>query len=181
MKTGVRKSLEEYERKQGKMHGKKALAEKLAEVNSIDIPERLVKEQIQFMVKKEKDKHAQAGGEAHHHDHDHEHEHLEVSAEDEKLHREGAVKILQQELVIGKLATDMEIKISEQELDGELKNFMSLMGGGDFKKIKKEWADSGALVRLHSRMRRERTLDHVIEQVTLKEEMVDRNEITTDN
>jgi len=46
----------------------------------------------------------------------------------------------------------MEIKISEQELEGELKNFMSLMGGGDFKKIKKEWADSGALVRLHSRI-----------------------------
>ncbi len=183
LKAGVRKGLQEYERKQGKINGKKVLAEKLAEANPIDIPERLVKEQIQFMVKKAKDKHAQAGGEAHDHDHDHdhEHEHPEVSAEDEKLHREGAMKILQQELVIGKLATDMEIKISEKELEGELKNFMSLMGGGDFKKIKKEWADSGALVRLHSRMRRERTLDHVIEQVTLKEEMVDRNEISTDN
>lgn len=185
LKAGVRKGLEEYERKRAKKESKKALADKLAEVNPIDIPERLVKEQIQFMVQKEKDRHAQATGEPHGHDHDHDHEHpenpVEVTAEEEKQHREAAMKILQQELVIGKLATDMKIKISEQELEAELTNFMSLLGGGDIKKIKKEWSESGALARLHTRMRREKTLDQVIEQVTLKEEMVDREEIPTDN
>lgn len=185
LKAGVRKGLEEYERKMALKASKKALAEKLAEVNPIDIPERLVKEQIQFMVKKEKDRHAHATGEPHSHDHEHDHghdhEHSEVTVEEEKQHREAAMKILQQELVIGKLATDLKIQISEQELEGELKSFMSLLGGGDTKKIKKEWSESGALARLHTRMRREKTLDHVIEQVTLKEEMVDRGEIPTDN
>jgi trigger factor len=37
------------------------------------------------------------------------------------------------------------------------------------------------LLRLHSRMRREKTLDQLIDQVKVTEEMVDRSELEVNN
>ncbi len=132
-----------------------------------------MKEQIAFLVNKEnKNQGEAAGGEA---------RTVEtVTSEDEKKHRENAVKLIQQELVIGQLSDDLGVEVSEEDLNKELKAFAQLLGG-DLKKLKKEWAESGALLRLHSRMRRERTLDQVIDQVKVTEEMVDRSELTSDN
>jgi hypothetical protein len=56
-----------------------------------------------------------------------------------------------------------------------------LLGGGDAKKMKKEWAKNDTLTRLHNRMRRDKTLESLLDKVTIKEEIVDRKEIITDN
>lgn len=175
MKADVRKELEEHERKQARKEAEKTLAEKLGEANPIDVPEKLVQEQIKFMVNKEKQ--TDATGQIHEQNPDA----PAVSEEDQKKYREAAVKLLQQELVINKLSDDLGIEISEKELDQELQGFMSLLQIKDLKKMKQEWAQSGALLRLHNRMRRERTLERLMEQVQLKEEMVDRSEIRKDN
>lgn len=177
MRQSIRDELLEYGRKEAKKAARKDLEEKLGAANPIDIPEKLVKEQVAFMVNKEKQ--APTG------------QPVDTSAEDartgdnitpeeEKKHREGAMKILQQELVIGQLSDDLNIEVSEEELNREMAAFAQMMGG-DQKKLKKEWAQSGALLRLHSRLRREKTLDQVIEQVKLTEEMVDRSELKGNN
>ena len=90
------------------------------------------------------------------------------------------MEILQQELVIGQLSDDFNIEVSEQELNREMTSFAQIMGS-DLKKLKKEWSESGALLRLHSRMRREKTLDQLIDQVKVTEEMVDRSELEVNN
>lgn len=175
LRAGVRKELEDYERKQARKEAEKTLAEKLAEANPIDVPEKLVQEQIKFMVSKEKQ--TDAAGHVHEQDSDA----SALSEEDHKKYREQAVKLLQQELIINKLSDTLDIQITEKDLDQELQGFMSLLQIKDLKKMKQEWAQSGALLRLHNRMRRERTLERLMEQVQIKEEMVDRSEIKKDN
>jgi trigger factor len=153
------------------------MEEKLGEANPINIPEKLVKEQIAFMVNKEKqaatgnpvDTSAEGAQTAD-----------TITPEDEKKHREGAIKILQQELVIGQLSDDFDVEVSEQDLNREMTSFAQMMGS-NLKKLKKEWSESGALLRLHSRMRREKTLDELIDRVKVTEEMVDRSELEVNN
>ncbi len=177
MRQGIRDDLLAFERSQAKKSARKEMEEKLGESNPINIPEKLAKEQIAFMVNKEKqaatgnpvDTSAEGAQTAD-----------TITPEDEKKHREGAIKILQQELVIGQLSDDFEVEVSEQDLNRELTSFAQMMGS-DLKKLKKEWAKSGALLRLHSRMRREKTLDQLIDQVKVTEEMVDRSELEVNN
>lgn len=177
MKQGIRDDLLAYERTQAKKASRKEMEEKLGDANPINIPEKLVKEQIAFMANKEKQ--GPSGNP------------VNPSAEgaltadtitpkDEKKHREGAIKILQQELVIGQLSDDLNVEVSEQDLNREMTSFAQIMGS-DLKKLKKEWSESGALLRLHSRMRREITLDQLIDQVKVTEEMVDRSELEVNN
>ncbi|NIQ02575.1 MAG: hypothetical protein GWM98_21195 [Nitrospinaceae bacterium] len=47
--------------------------------------------------------------------------------------------------------------------------------------MKKEWQQSGVLARLQSRMRREKTLNTLLDRVRLREETVDRNQLIQDN
>jgi len=177
MRQGLRDDLLAFERSQAKKVSRKELEEKLGEANPINIPEKLVKEQIAFMVNKEKqvgtgnpvDTAAEDAQTAD-----------TITPEEEKQHREGAIKILQQELVIGQLSDDFNIEVSEQNLNREMTSVAQIMGS-DLKKLKKEWSESGALLRLHSRMRREKTLDQLIDQVKVTEEMVDRSELEVNN
>ncbi|MDH5763769.1 MAG: trigger factor, partial [Nitrospinota bacterium] len=177
MRQGIRDDLLAYERTQAKKNARKDLEEKLGAANPINIPEKLIKEQIAFMVNKEKQ--AGTGNPV-----DSSAEDAQtadaITPEDEKKHREGALKILQQELVIGQLSDDLEIEVSEEELNREMTTFSQIMGS-DLKKLKREWAESGALLRLHSRMRREKTLDQLIDRVKVTEEMVDRSELEVNN
>ncbi len=177
MKQGIRDDLLAYERTQAKKSVCKELEEKLGEANPINIPEKLVKEQIAFMVNKETqaptgqpvDSSAAGARTAD-----------TITPEEEKKHREGAIKILQQELVIGQLSDDFNTEVSEEDLNREMTSFAQIMGS-NVKKLKKEWSESGALLRLHSRMRREKTLDQLIDQVKVTEEMVDRSELEVNN
>ena len=177
MRQGIHDDLLAYERTQAKKASRKQVEEKLGEANPINIPEKLVKEQIAFMVNKEKqaptgkpvDTSAEGAETAE-----------TITAEDEKKHRKEAIKVLQQELVIGQLSDDFNIEVSEQDLNREMTSFAQMMGS-DVKKLKKDWAASGALLRLHSRMRREKTLDQLIDQVKVTEEMVDRSALEVNN
>jgi trigger factor len=177
MRQGIRDDLLAFERTQAKKASRKEMEEKLGEANPINIPEKLVKEQIAFMVNKEKqaptgnpvDTGAEGALTAE-----------TITPEDEKKHREGAIKILQQELVIGQLSDDFNTEVSDQDLNREMTSFAQMMGS-DVKKLKKEWSESGALLRLHSRMRREKTLDQLIDKVKVTEEMVDRSELEVNN
>jgi hypothetical protein len=56
-----------------------------------------------------------------------------------------------------------------------------MMGGADANKMKKEWAKSGVLEQLQSRIKRDKTLDAVMEKVQIKEEMVDSTANIDDN
>ena len=177
MRQGIRDDLLAFERTQAKKASRKEMEEKLGEANPINIPEKLVKEQIAFMVNKEKQ--AATGNPV-----DPEAENARtadtITPEEEKKHREGAIKILQQELVIGQLSDDFNTEVSEEDLNREMTSFAQIMGS-NLKKLKKEWSESGAMLRLHSRMRREKTLDQLIDRVKVTEEMVDRSELEVNN
>jgi trigger factor len=184
MKNKIREELEGYQRQNARKEAQKQLMGKIVDHNPINLPEGLIRDQVRFMVEQEKKKQ----GESHDHDHDHDHPHShdedpqkEISAGDEEKHRASAIRILQEELLMDKLATDLKVDVSSKEFDAELGNIAQLLGGGDVEKLKKEWAKSGALARLHSKMRRDKSLNLVMDQVKIKEETVDRKEIIADN
>ena len=185
MKAKVRVELESYERDEAKKSAKKILADKLAEQNPVELPEGLIKEQVKFMSdqanKKQGKEAAHDHGHDHNHDHDHNHEE-EVSPELIEKYKEPAVKALREELILDQLSRDLELEVTPEELDQELQNMAQLLGGGgNLQQMKKEWEKNGVLARLHSRMKRDKTLNSALEKVTLKEVMVDRKDLITDN
>ena len=185
MKAKVRVELESYERDEAKKSAKKILADKLAEQNPVELPEGLIKEQVKFMSeqanKKQGKEAAHDHGHDHNHDHDHDHEE-EVSPELIEKYKEPAVKALREELILDQLSRDLELEVTPEELDQELQNMAQLLGGGgNLQQMKKEWEKNGVLARLHSRMKRDKTLNSALEKVTLKEVMVDRKDLITDN
>jgi len=60
-------------------------------------------------------------------------------------------------------------------------NFGVAMGRDNPSRMKKEMGKTGSLLRLESRMRREKTLEKIWEEVRKKEEFVDREKIIADN
>jgi trigger factor len=188
LKAQVRAELESYEKKQARKQAQNQVADKVTEMNSFNLPEGLILEQIKFMTrdadKKNNPDKAESHDHSHDHDHGHDHDHdhgddkgSEVSQADQDKFREPALKILQQEIVLDKLATTLEIDVSADELDAEVNKFTQIMGGGNIKQMKKEWEKSGVLAKLHNRMRREKTLETVLDQVKITEEMVDRKDL----
>jgi len=85
-------------------------------------------------------------------------------------------------LILDQLSRDLELEVTPEELDQELQSMAQLLGGGSsLAQMKKEWEKNGVLARLHSRMRRDKTLNSALEKVTLKEVMVDRKDLIADN
>ena len=185
MKAKVRVELESYERDEAKKSAKKILADKLAEQNPVELPEGLIKEQVKFMSEQANKKQGKEAAHDHGHDHNHDHEHNheeEVSPELIEKYKEPAVKALREELILDQLSRDLELEVTPEELDQELQNMAQLLGGGgNLQQMKKEWEKNGVLARLHSRMKRDKTLNSALEKVTLKEVMVDRKDLITDN
>jgi trigger factor len=181
MNQKIRSELEDFERKEAKKTLKKELTAKITEQNHLDLPEGLVKEQVKFMVEQAQKKQGKETH-GHGHDHDHDHEHgVEVTPEQLNQYREPAMKALLEELILDQLSRDLDAQVSEEELEQELKNMSQLLGGGNLQQIKREWEKNGVLARLHSRMKREKTLDAALEKVTIKEEIVDRKDLISDN
>ena len=183
MKAKVRVELESYERDEAKKSAKKILADKLAEQNPVELPEGLIKEQVKFMSDQANKKQGKEAAHDHGHDHNHDHDHEEeVSPELIEKYKEPAVKALREELILDQLSRDLELEVTPEELDQELQNMAQLLGGGgNLQQMKKEWEKNGVLARLHSRMKRDKTLNSAIEKVTLKEVMVDRKDLIADN
>ena len=183
MKAKVRVELESYERDEAKKSAKKILADMLAEQNPVELPEGLIKEQVKFMSDQANKKQGKEAAHDHGHDHNHDHDHEEeVSPELIEKYKEPAVKALREELILDQLSRDLELEVTPEELDQELQNMAQLLGGGgNLQQMKKEWEKNGVLARLHSRMKRDKTLNSALEKVTLKEVMVDRKDLITDN
>ena len=183
MKAKVRVELESYERDEAKKSAKKILADKLAEQNPVELPEGLIKEQVKFMSEQANKKQGKEAAHDHGHDHNHDHDHEEeVSPELIEKYKEPAVKALREELILDQLSRDLELEVTPEELDQELQNMAQLLGGGgNLQQMKKEWEKNGVLARLHSRMKRDKTLNSALEKVTLKEVMVDRKDLIADN
>ena len=183
MKAKVRVELESYERDEAKKSSKKILADMLAEQNPVELPEGLIKEQVKFMSEQANKKQGKEAAHDHGHDHKHDHDHEEeVSPELIEKYKEPAVKALREELILDQLSRDLELEVTPEELDQELQNMAQLLGGGgNLQQMKKEWEKNGVLARLHSRMKRDKTLNSALEKVTLKEVMVDRKDLITDN
>ncbi len=172
MKSQIRSRLEDESRKNASRETKKQLGDKLVDLNPINLPEALISEQIRFMVNKANS--STAGGETIR-------EGDPISTEDDEKYRKNAIKILQEELIVGKLAEDLEVKIDSEQLDQEVNNILGMVGGQDVKKLKKEWSQNGTLARLQVKMVREKTLDLVLEKVKVNEEIVDRDIGIADN
>ena len=183
MKAKVRVELESYERDEAKKSAKKILADKLAEQNPVELPEGLIKEQVKFMSDQANKKQGKEAAHDHGHDHNHDHDHEEeVSPELIEKYKEPAVKALREELILDQLSRDLELEVTPEELDQELQNMAQLLGGGgNLQQMKKEWEKNGVLARLHSRMKRDKTLNSALEKMTLKEVMVDRKDLIADN
>ena len=183
MKAKIRIELEDYERKEALKATKKKFAERLTEQNPVDLPEGLIKEQVKFMSDQANKKQEKEAKHDHGHDHDHDHHHdEEVTPELISKYKEPAVKALQEELILDQLSRNLELEVSPEELEQELQNMAQLLGaGGNLQQMKKEWEKNGVLARLHSRMKRDKTLNSALEKVKLKEVMVDRKDLIADN
>ncbi|MBT5029093.1 MAG: trigger factor [Nitrospinaceae bacterium] len=185
MNEKVRLDLENYERKEASKAVKKKLADQITQQNEVDLPEGLLKEQVKFMVEQNRKKEEKESGQKphdHKHDHDHDHGHeIEVTPELLNEYREPAMKALQEELILDQLAKDLKAEVTQEELEQEVKNMSQLLGGGNLQQVKREWEKNGILARLHSRMKRDKTLDAALEKVTVKEEIVDRKDLIADN
>ena len=181
MKAKIRIELEDYERKEALKATKKKFAERLTEQNPVDLPEGLIKEQVKFMSDQANKKQEKDAKHDHGHDHDHHHDE-EVTPELISKYKEPAVKALQEELILDQLSRNLELEVTPEELEQELQNMAQLLGaGGNLQQMKKEWEKNGVLARLHSRMKRDKTLNSALEKVKLKEVMVDRKDLIADN
>ena len=181
MKAKIRIELEDYERKEALKATKKKFAEQLTEQNPVDLPEGLIKEQVKFMSDQANKKQGKEAKHDHGHDHDHRHGE-EVTPELISKYKEPAIKALQEELILDQLSRNLELEVTPEELEQELQNMAQLLGaGGNLKQMKKEWEKNGVLARLHSRMKRDKTLNSALEKVKLKEVIVDRKDLIADN
>ena len=183
MKQSVRSELEGFELKEARKAVKTKLAGKITELNQVDLPEGVLKDQVKFMAEQARKKQEKESGHAHH-DHEHDPDHdlgIEVTPELLKQYREPAMKALQEELILDQLARDLKAEVTEEELEQEVKNMSQLLGGGNLQQIKREWEKNGILARLHNRMKRDKTLEAALEKVTIKEEIVDRKDLIADN
>ena len=185
MKTKVRAELEDYERNEALKATKKEFAEKLTEQNLIELPEGLIKEQVKFMSDQANKKQGKETQHDHDHGHDHDHDHAHEETVTPELiaqYKEPAVKALSEELILDQLSRDLDLEVTPEELDQELQNMAKMLGGGgSLAQMKREWEKNGVLARLHSRMKRDKTLNSALEKVTLKEVMVDRKDLIADN
>ena len=177
MKLQIRSQLEEHARGNAHREGKKIVAKKITEMNPIEVPEGLVEEQIKHMVIQALKKEQQAKNQTESINE----EEIHVTDSQNKEHRENAIQLLQQELVLDQLASNLNIKIDESELNAEVNNMVRMLGETNAHKMKKQWEQNGVLARLQSRIKRDKTLDAVMKEVQIKEEVVDRKEDIDNN
>jgi trigger factor len=177
MKLKIKSELEEHARGDAHREAKKIIAKRITEMNPIEVPEGLVEEQIKHMVVQDLKKEQQSKNQTEPIDEDE----IHVSDLQKKDHRENAIQLLQQELVLDQLATNLNIEIEEDELNAEVNNMVRMLGETNAQKMKKEWEKNGVLSRLQSRIKRDKTLDSVMKQVQIKEEVVDRKEHIDNN
>jgi len=177
MKLQIRSQLEEHARGDAHREGKKIVAKKITEMNPIEVPEGLVEEQIKHMVVQALKKEQQAKNQTESINE----EEIHVTDSQNKEHRENAIQLLQQELVLDQLASNLNIKIDESELNAEVNNMVRMLGETNAHKMKKQWEQNGVLARLQSRIKRDKTLDAVMKEVQIKEEVVDRKEDIDNN
>ena len=177
MKLQIRSQLEEHARGDAHREAKKIVAKKITEMNPIEVPEGLVEEQIKHMVVQALKKEQQAKNQTESINE----EEIHVTDSQKKEHRENAIQLLQQELVLDQLASNLNINIDESELNAEVNNMVRMLGETNAHKMKKQWEQNGVLARLQSRIKRDKTLDAVMKEVQIKEEVVDRKEDIDNN
>ena len=177
MKLQIRSQLEEHARGDAHREAKKIVTKKITEMNPIEVPEGLVEEQIKHMVIQALKKEQQAKNQTESINE----EEIHVTDSQNKEHRENAIQLLQQELVLDQLASNLNIKIDESELNAEVNNMVRMLGETNAHKMKKQWEQNGVLARLQSRIKRDKTLDAVMKEVQIKEEVVDRKEDIDNN
>ena len=177
MKLQIRSQLEEHARGDAHREAKKIVTKKITEMNPIEVPEGLVEEQIKHMVVQALKNEQQAKNQTE----SIKEEEIHVTDSQKKEHRENAIQLLQQELVLDQLASNLNIKIDESELNAEVNNMVRMLGETNAHKMKKQWEQNGVLARLQSRIKRDKTLDAVMKEVQIKEEVVDRKEDIDNN
>ena len=177
MKLQIRSQLEEHARGDAHREAKKIVTKKITEMNPIEVPEGLVEEQIKHMVVQALKKEQQAKNQTEPINE----EEIHVTDSQNKEHRENAIQLLQQELVLDQLASNLNINIDESELNAEVNNMVRMLGETNTHKMKKQWEQNGVLARLQSRIKRDKTLDVVMKEVQIKEEVVDRKEDIDNN
>jgi len=177
MKLQIRSQLEEHARGDAHREAKKIVTKKITEMNPIEVPEGLVEEQNKHMVVQALKKEQQAKNQTEPINE----EEIHITDSQKKEHRENAIQLLQQELVLDQLASNLNIKIGESELNAEVNNMVRMLGETNAHKMKKQWEQNGVLARLQSRIKRDKTLDAVMKEVQVKEEVVDRKEDIDNN
>jgi len=177
MRLQIRSQLEEHARGDAHREAKKIVTKKITEMNPIEVPEGLVEEQIKHMVVQALKKEQQAKNQTEPINE----EEIHVTDSQKREHRENASQLLQQELVLDQLASNHNINIDKSELNAEVNNMVRMLGETNAHKMKKQGEQNGVLARLQSRIKRDKTLDAVIKEVQVKEEVVDRKEDIDNN
>ncbi len=177
MKQKTRSELEEHSRGDALRGAKELVTKKITATNPIEVPESLIDEQIKHMVTQALKKKQRGTNQTE----PVKEEEIHVTDSQKKDYREDAIKLLQQELVLDQLAINLNITINENELDAEVNNMARMLGEKDAHKMKKQWEQNGVLVKLQSRIKRDKTLDAVMKEVRIKEEFVDRKQHIDNN
>ena len=177
MKQKIRSELEEHARGDALKEAKELVTKKITTMNPIEVPESLIEEQIKHMVIQALKKEQQAENQKEAINE----EEIHVTDSQKKEHRESAIQLLQQELVLDQLAINLNVQIDENELNTEVSNMARMLGEADANKMKKQWEKDGVLVRLQSRIKRDKTLDAVMKEIQIKEEFVDRKQHIDNN
>jgi trigger factor len=177
MKQKIRSELEEHARGEALREAKELVTKKITTMNPIEVPESLIEEQIKHMVIQALKKEQQAENQKEAINE----EEIHVTDSQKKEHRESAIQLLQQELVLDQLAINLNVQIDENELNAEVSNMARMLGEADANKMKKQWEKDGVLVRLQSRIKRDKTLDAVMKEIQIKEEFVDRKQHIDNN
>jgi len=177
MKQKIRSELEEHARGDALREAKELVTKEITTMNPIKVPESLIEEQIKHMVIQTLKKEQQAKNQREAINE----EEIHVTDSQKKEHRGNAIQLLQQELVLDQLAINLNVQIDENELNAEVNNMARMLGEADAHKMKKQWEQNGVLVRLQSRIKRDKTLDAVMKEVQVKEEFVDRKQHIDNN
>ncbi len=166
----LREEIRQHQDKRGKTMSDTTLyldvINKLIEMNPLEIPQTLIEDQINYMIEDFKNKMRLRG----------------MKDDSMKIEREkfsaDAVRVIKGELIRQKISENEKIEIDETEIDEELKKF-AVEKKMAKEKLKISMEKDNTYNNFVNELKRKKTMDAILAKLTIKEVLVDRNELDT--
>ena len=166
----LREEIRQHQEKRGKAMSDTTLyldvINKLIEMNPFEIPQILIEDQINFMVKDFKDNMRLRGMKD---------DSMEI--EREKF-TEDAVRVIKGELIRQKISEKEKIEIDKTEIERELEKIAAEKKMAK-EKLRVSMQKDNSYNNFLNGLQRKKTMDVILSKLTIKEALVDRNELDT--